>query len=89
MRDAERDMLDYAQVMLMIVFADTTMWSHEYYRFSTIDPEQFNKLINEQNREFVTEDAIDLLDKLLEENQFERLSASQALKHRYFGMLFC
>ena len=75
--------------MAKIIFADKDLnrGMLEYSRrFSS---NRWNMLKNERNREFVTEDAIDLLDKLITPYPFDRLNASQALRHRYFGMLFC
>jgi serine/threonine protein kinase len=49
----------------------------DWYRFTTSD-----------NKRFVSNEAVDLLDKLLRFDHQERLTAREAQDHPYFGMFF-
>ena len=44
----------------------------------------WDEYINEKNKYLISEDALDLLDKLLEIDYQKRISAKDALNHRYF-----
>ena len=45
---------------------------------------EWKSFINSKNKYLVSDDALDLLDKLLKFDQEERIKASEALKHPYF-----
>jgi casein kinase II subunit alpha len=45
----------------------------------------WNKFITSDNQRFVTNEAIDFLDKLLRYDHQERLTAKEAMAHHYFG----
>jgi len=44
----------------------------------------FETFINEENKHLVDDDVIDLLEKMLEYDHIKRVTASEALKHKYF-----
>jgi casein kinase II subunit alpha len=43
--------------------------------------------MNTENQRFVTNEAVDFLDKLLRYDHQERLTAKEAMAHPYFGKL--
>ncbi|KAI7872567.1 casein kinase II subunit alpha [Spinellus fusiger] len=45
----------------------------------------WSKFVNNENHRFVSEEAIDFLDKLLRYDHQERLTAQEAMHHPYFG----
>jgi casein kinase II subunit alpha len=47
----------------------------------------WSKFINSDNQRFVSNEAIDFLDKLLRYDHQERLTPLEAMDHPYFGML--
>ena len=49
---------------------------------------EWKSFINSKNQYLISDDALDLLDKLLKFDQEERIKASEALKHPYFKGLF-
>ncbi|KAI8990968.1 casein kinase II subunit alpha [Mycotypha africana] len=48
----------------------------------------WNKFITSDNQRFISDEAIDFLDKLLRYDHQERLTAKEAMAHPYFGMFF-
>lgn len=52
--------------------------------FQTYAPVPFIQYVNSHNEHIVTENSLDLLDKLLKYDHQERLTAKEALEHPYF-----
>lgn len=50
----------------------------------TFEKRPFESFINQRNRETATEDAIDLLEKMLRYDKNERIKVEDAMKHHYF-----
>ena len=51
------------------------------------EKKEWGTFINSNNKYLITDDAIDLLDKLLKFDFKERITAQEALKHKYFNDL--
>ena len=45
----------------------------------------WSKFINADNKRYISDEAIDFLDKLLRYDHQERISPAEAMVHRYFG----
>jgi serine/threonine protein kinase len=50
----------------------------------SLPKKEFSSFINDKNKYLVTEEALDLLEKLLQFDPEKRLTASEALEHPYF-----
>jgi len=50
---------------------------------------RWERFIHSENQHLVSPEAIDFLDKLLQYNHQERLTAREAMEHPYFSKLLC
>jgi len=55
-----------------------------YEKIKNFEKKEWKSFINSNNKYLVTDDALDLLDKLLKFDFSERINANDALKHPYF-----
>lgn len=68
----------------VIRYWDTVLhhiWSRRYPR------KPWTRFITSENQRYITNEAIDFLDKLLRYDHQDRLTAREAQAHPYFGML--
>jgi len=65
---------------------DTGIWLFNVIRSCRYQRKPWTRFITSENQRYITNEAIDFLDKLLRYDHQDRLTAREAQAHSYFGM---
>ena len=81
------DMLGFGRIVAELIFGYFLSRNFDDTIQST-EEDKWNKFINEDNKQFTSKCAIDLIDMILKSDHALILTANEAMQHPYFGMLF-